>query len=153
MTPIPFTLNVVTVSKTMKKDETDDDDTIFPPPPLLKKNLEFSLERVVHVQALNWNRTSSHQFVTFLGGMANDKSDVFYKDVQVIPTEKVWIPSQDAHDEKKHKGQWKQEVTFKSFISLSCPPTFSSQIMSVQVRPVASSVRFLPNRRFSTMLA
>lgn len=138
MTPIPFHLNVVTITKLMKHDEVEDGDSIFPPTPLLQKDLEFKLERKVDVKALNYSASSSSHFVAHLGGMAEEKDNTFYKDVQVLPTEKVWIPSQDPHEAHKHKGQWRQEVTFKSSFTLTCPPAFQTEILSVRVRPSLS---------------
>lgn len=130
-TAIPFTLNVVTISKTVKKDSRSDDGTIFPPLPRSEKDLEFKLERDVCVQAGSRTR-SAMQFETYLGGMSMAHNSPRGTTVEVLPTDKIWIPSKDALE--TDMGKWKQEVTFKSFFNLSCAPTFKTEIMSVQVR-------------------
>lgn len=117
----------------MKRDEVEEDDVIFPPIPLLHKHLEFELSQSVSVNAQGFSSDDSDS-VAYLGGMAEDQDSEFYKDVQVLPTEKVWMPSADPHEARKHKGSWKQEVTFRSFIRLTCPPTFQTDNLSVEVR-------------------
>lgn len=140
-TAIPFMLTVITISKPMKKDSHSDDDSIFPTLPRLDKDLEFRLEQEVWVRAECRENTST-QFVTYLGGMPEAYSAVPRREttVEVIPSDKIWIPSDDAP--KADMGQWKQEVTFKSSFRLSHVPTFNAQIMSVQVRQLDNHTSF-----------
>ncbi|PSR74839.1 hypothetical protein PHLCEN_2v9553 [Hermanssonia centrifuga] len=129
-TPIPFTLNVVTVSKPMKREETPEGESVFPAPPLTPKGAEFRLERNVYVRTHNWATTSDGNPVAVLGGLApTAPNPKFYDHVQVEGMEKVWLPA--LGDEKKQKGSWKQEVTFRSTFMLTCPPSFESPSMVV----------------------
>lgn len=133
-TPIPFTLNIVTVTKPMKMDDTKEGETIFPAPPLHPKELEFELNRLLSIRARAWSRSSSDSGIANLGGFGSNVDPQFYSQVQVESLDKVWIPSQDAHDEKKHKGQWKQEATFKSSFTITHPPSFQTQTLGLNVR-------------------
>ena len=92
------------------------------------------MESNINIHALSHSTSSSDQFVAYLGGLGPDLPVKFYENVRFEHMDKVWIPSHDSHDEKKQKGQWKQEVTFKSSFVLSCAPSFDSQTMSVRVR-------------------
>ena len=133
LTPIPFNLNVVTVTKMMKFDEHKEDDEIFPEPPRDPKKYELKLTYKVWVHCENHEHTSSEDDVGFLGGLGESKDPHSADGLQVFPAKKTWIPSQDPHDEKHHKGQWKQEIMFKSSFVLNCPPSFKVEIMNVEV--------------------
>lgn len=132
LTPIPVTLNVVTVTKTMKFDDHKEDDEIFPEPPRDPKKYELKMESKIWIKS-EGNTDSSDRTVGLLGGLGESDDPHFSDGLQVQPAQKVWIPSQDAHDEKKHKGQWRQEVTFKSTFILNCPSSFKMDTMSVEV--------------------
>lgn len=132
--PIPFSLNIVTTTKAMKFEDTPDDGPIFPEPPLDPKSVEFTLERKVAVRAGTFFEDESWwHTVQLLGGLGSSQDPHFHDNTEVIPTEKVWIPSSDSQDEKKKKGQWKQESTFKSYFTLRCPPSFHTTNMDVWV--------------------
>lgn len=85
-------------------------------------------------RANNWSN-HGYSSINSLGGLSptppNDQP-LRYEQVQVNAPEKVWLP--DLGDEKKSKGSWKQQVTVKSSFTLTCPPAFSSETMSVTVR-------------------
>lgn len=118
----------------MKMDDTKEGELIFPAPPSHPKELQFELNNTVFVRARSWSRTSSNTRVCYLGSFGPSNSPQYYDQVDVQPLEKVWLPSQDPHDEKKHKGQWKQEVTFKSVMRMTCPPSFQTDTMALRVR-------------------
>ncbi|GJE88447.1 hypothetical protein PsYK624_045300 [Phanerochaete sordida] len=132
LTPIPLTLNVVTVSKTMKADEHKEDEEIFPEPPQNPKKYELKMESKIWVKAQGHTNGSSDHTVGYLAGFGESDDPHFSDAVQVQGLRKTWIPSHDSHDEKKHKGQWKQEVTFRSSFVLNCPPSFSTDTMTVE---------------------
>lgn len=132
-TPIPFTLNIVTITKPMKMDDTKEGETIFPAPPLHPKELEFELNRSISIRAHSWTRSSSDSGIANLGGFGPSMDPRIYAIVQVETADKVWIPSQDSHDEKKHKGQWKQEAMFKSSFTINHPPAFQAQTLGLHV--------------------
>ncbi|EKM51572.1 uncharacterized protein PHACADRAFT_150064 [Phanerochaete carnosa HHB-10118-sp] len=111
LTPIPVTLSIVTVTKTMKFDDHKEKDEIFPEPPQDSKKYELNMVYVNYVKARGYTE----------GGGEHMQA-----------ARKVWIPSNDSHDEKKHKGQWRQEVAFRSSFILDCPPSFSTEILSLE---------------------
>lgn len=119
----------------MKKEASDEkeDATIFPPLPSLKSDLDFRLMQVVNLKADAWSNTADRVFCGHLGGMAARKGPAFYEGVEVLRTAKVWIPLSEGHDEKKSRGQWKQEVTFTSSFTLTCPPGFETETLTVKV--------------------
>lgn len=85
------------------------------------------------VRTRSWTEYADDK-VADLGGLSPEppaSQTLWYEQVQVDTPEKVWLP--DLGDEKKNKGAWKQQVTFKSSFTLTCPPTFSSETMSVNV--------------------
>lgn len=136
LTPIPFTLNIVTLTKpcTQEDHPADSPKPIFPAPPLTPDLLDFRVERKVHLSAYPISASSSEHFVCYVGGLGPDLPDAVYKTVQVEAMEKVWIPCGHGDEKGGQKGQWKQEVTFRSFIRLSCPPSFGTTTMGVSVR-------------------
>ncbi|KAI0345946.1 hypothetical protein BDW22DRAFT_1353585 [Trametopsis cervina] len=124
--PIPFSLTVTTLSKHMHRDDTPSDgEPIFPAPPLKPSELEFKLERDMHVKARAWAASSEGAFVQYLGGLGPDLPLTEYERVRVQRAENVWVPSE------KDKGAWRQEATIRSFFELTCPPSFDSSTMSV----------------------
>lgn len=132
---IPFHLNVITMSKIMEKDAAGEGDTISPLLPSLHKHVQFQLKQNVAIKAQDHTTSVSDHFVTDLGGIAPGQDDAYYKDVQVLPFEKVWMPCTDPRQAKKNKGRWMQRVAFRSSIKLTCPPTFKTDLLSVEVGP------------------
>lgn len=130
MVKIPFTLNVVTTTKSVKLDDSPSDE-IFPAPPTKPEAVMFYLDRDVGLSVSTWTASSHGNFVCNLGGFGAGSTATRAKDVDVQVMDKVWIPAYG--DEKKQKGSWKREVTFASHIYLNCPPTFYSQLMSFTV--------------------
>lgn len=132
-TAIPFTLDIVTISKPMKHGDTPTDEPIFPAPPLNPETIELHLVRYVKLRARSWTE-DGHDQIASLGGLGDD-AHIARHAVLVDDREKVWapLPGQDTVEEKKQKGSWKQQVTFRSSLSLACPPSFQSENMSVSV--------------------
>ncbi|KAI0087757.1 hypothetical protein BDY19DRAFT_953036 [Irpex rosettiformis] len=130
LTPIPIILNIVTLSKLGKQDDWPSDKPIFPAPPSTPELLDFRIQRRVHLSAYQISATSADHFVSYVGGLGPGLSEVAYKNVQIEVPDKVWIPSLDR-DEKTQRGQWKQQVTFKSFIRFTSPPSFGAMTMGV----------------------
>ena len=134
LTPIPITLNITTLSKPGKQDEWPADKPIFPSPPLTPDLVDFRLQRRVHISTYQLAATSTDHFVSYIGGLGPGLSEVVYNNVQVDVMDNVWIPSVGGDEKTQQKGQWKQEVTFKSFIRLASPPTFNATTMAISVR-------------------
>ncbi|KAI0345944.1 hypothetical protein BDW22DRAFT_1389932 [Trametopsis cervina] len=128
LTPIPFTLSVVTMSKKMKQEDAPANAPVFPAPPSTPQDIDFRIERQVRISAFQHSEVSTEHFVSYVGGMGPEVTD---SEAEFESMDKVWIPSRDD-DEKEGKGQWKQEVLIRSVLRLSCPPTFHSQSMGVQ---------------------
>ena len=126
--PIPFTLTVITHSKSMKRDEKSPDEPIFPVPPQLPQDVDFRLESDVWLKAKSWDTMRHGEFIAQLGGLGSQGPSSGL--VQVNAADKVWIPD----SEKTEDGKWKQEVTFKSSFQLNCAPSFNSETMTVSVR-------------------
>lgn len=129
MTPIPFILHVVTVSKPMKREDTPAHGSIFPTPPHSPQaGVEIRLMRNVLIKARIQDGGSYGTLVAHLGGFGHESGQARVDTDLKGP---VWIPGHG--NEKKQLGSWKQEVTFQSTFELTCPPTFSSSTMSVNV--------------------
>jgi len=126
-TPIPITLQVTTLTKQMKFDESGENasEAMFPAPPLHAKEVDFSLRRYYHLNAQEWTASGS-ETVSYLGGMGKEANG---QDAVIIENAgKIWIPSEDD----KRVGSWKQEVTMRSKIELKWTPTFETRIFSVR---------------------
>ena len=117
----------------MKQDDVKEGEPIFPAPPTRPKDLEFEMNRRVYVYARGWSKTSTDSGIARLGGFGESVDPRYSANVQIEPMDKVWIPSQDSHDEKKHKGQWKQETTVKSVFVITQPPAFSVTTLNTSV--------------------
>lgn len=128
MAPIPYTLNIVTISKPTNADDSPSNGALFPAPPLKSAEVDFYLVRDVFITAATWSAASNDVFVCDVGCCGQS---AIRKSADVEVMEKVWIPS--LGDEKKQRGSWKQEVNFKATIHLTCPPTFNSQLIRVSV--------------------
>ena len=133
LTPIPITLNITTLSKPSKQDDWPADKPIFPSPPLTPDLVDFRLQRRVHISTYQLAATSADHFVSYIGGLGTGLSEVVYNNVQVDVVDNVWIPSVGGDEKTQQKGQWKQEVTFRSSFVLNCPPSFSTDTMTVEV--------------------
>lgn len=132
--PIPFTVNIVTTTKPMHREDMPDNEPIFPVPPHNASELEFKLMRKVEIHAQGWKEKES-QKVAFLGGLGSDSGGHSEDAPRVEVFDGVWIPDtgHGKHDEKRHKGSWRQEARFKSTFVLTCPPSFTSKTLSVSV--------------------
>ena len=73
------------------------------------------------------DESSTDDHVQVLGGLGADLPLDQYKNVQVRPSENMWIPSEGD------KGQWKQQATVTTSFRLSAPPTFETANMSISV--------------------
>ena len=125
--PIPFTLTVITHSKTMKRGDKSSDGPIFPNPPQRPEEINFRLESDVWLRAQSWDTTRQGIFITRLGGLGSGEKTTAFGLIHVDVLEKIWIPE----GEKTENGKWKQEVTFKSSFQLNCAPGFSSETMTL----------------------
>ncbi|KAJ3557999.1 hypothetical protein NM688_g1171 [Phlebia brevispora] len=127
-TPIPFILEIVTLSKPMKREDVFQG-AVFPAPPHSPRTgVELKLVRDVSIKAQHQDGTSFGSLVAYLGGFAHDESAG--AEVQTEIPESIWIPDQAA--QKKHLGTFKQAVTFKSSFTFHCAPTFMAETMSVR---------------------
>ncbi|KAF7796293.1 hypothetical protein EIP86_007470 [Pleurotus ostreatoroseus] len=122
-----MTLDVITFSKPMKRDDNQPKGPIFPPPPHSPRLVELKLVRDVWIKARTFVRTRCGALVEYLGGFAQDEDA--NKSVQTEVSDPVWIPDQGN---EKEFGVWKQQTRFNSVITFGCPPTFQSDTMSVK---------------------
>ncbi|PSR70565.1 hypothetical protein PHLCEN_2v13604 [Hermanssonia centrifuga] len=136
LTPIPFTITVVTMTRPMKRSEdtVQKDEPIFPAPPRTVQGIEFKLQRNIHIKAMLDEIGSKGVFVAHLGGfdVKARSSDTPTTPVEVEVMDNVWIPAA-LGNEKDQRGSWKQEVNFRSSFTLKCPPAFSMTTMTVHV--------------------
>ena len=131
MTPIPFALHIITISKPVKRDEPFTHDIIFPAPPTTPHSgIELKLMRNVYVRANFQDGESFSTLIDHLGGFGPDPTQTVHTDVK----DAVWEACHDNHSEKKHLGTWKQEVVFRSHFAVQCAPTFQSRTMRIDVR-------------------
>ena len=118
----------------MKMDDVKEGEPIFPAPPLQAKEIEFELNRHIAVKAKGMSRKGTKSGISKLGGFGSGSDAQNFGLVQVEQPPKVWIPSQDSKDEKGGKGQWKQDVTFKSTFTITQPPAWQTQTLNWHVR-------------------
>ena len=132
--PIPFTINISTTTKPMRKEETPPDGSIFPEPPHSAPELDFKLTRKLEIHAENWEEKDSHK-VVMLGGLGEVSGHGSSNTPRVEVLDNVWIPDtgHGRRDEKKHKGSWRQETRFRSSFVLTCPPSFVSKALTLKV--------------------
>ena len=117
----------------MRRDDVKETDSIFPAPPIVPQSVELRLVRRVFIHAQSWRESGTDRMV-YLGGLGPDSKPAEYAALGLVvqPMEKTWIP--DGGDEKKQKGSWKQEVNYQSTFTLTCPPSFVTGTMRVEVR-------------------
>ena len=135
-TPVPFIINVVTTTKPMNKADLGPGQSIWPAPPSRIEDVEFTLERTCAVRpGKGVDPTFQHLFVTYLGGLGPKSKGKHDCEVAIEQKERVWLPSADQKNSRSTVGQWRQEVTFKSFFNLSyIPPSFETESFSLRVR-------------------
>ena len=132
--PIPFTINISTTTKPMRKEETPADGSIFPEPPHSAPELDFKLTRNLEIHAENWEEKDSHK-IAMLGGLGEVSGHGSSNAPRVEVLDNAWI-SDTGHgrrDEKKRKGSWRQETRFRSSFVLTCPPSFVSKALALKV--------------------
>lgn len=118
----------------MKMDDVKEGEPIFPAPPLYAKEIEFELNRHIALRAKGFSRSGTKGGISKLGGFGAGSDPQNFGQVQVDQPPKVWLPSQEEKDEKKAKGQWKQDVTFRSTFTLTQPPAWKTQTLEWHVR-------------------
>ncbi|KAH6919309.1 hypothetical protein BKA70DRAFT_1459594 [Coprinopsis sp. MPI-PUGE-AT-0042] len=150
--PIPISLIVTTITKTMSKSDTpkdafsaDPDKPLFPAPPQGTDGISFLLDAVVHVKAQSSVAGKEAYFPPYLQinfltaqsepGFINDhlpssavgfgESNTSSRHVQVAHSEPVWLPDADKGEE----GKWKRQVRFDTTMLLKCPPTIDLGII------------------------
>lgn len=129
-TDIPVTLRIVTTTKPMSKEDSEGKDTkerLFPSPPLDPKEIGFHLRRRIHLNARGWEDEGKENIVP-LGGLG--KAEAEEGQVSFRVEEKRWVPLEDD----KHKGCWVRESTAGTTINLKSTPSFSTRVMSIEVR-------------------
>lgn len=122
-TPIPFTLTVVTTSKTCKRTSDSESGPIWPAPPTKPEDVRLELVRTAYVRTghLTWTQKDR---IALLGRLGEHKKG---EDIRVQTAQKAWLPNSET------KGRWKQQTSFTSSLDLSCSPSFKSPTLSVEV--------------------
>ncbi|EPS98298.1 hypothetical protein FOMPIDRAFT_1031598 [Fomitopsis schrenkii] len=121
-TPIPFTLTVVTTSKTCKRTSDSESGPIWPAPPTKPEDVRLELVRTAYVRTghLTWTQKDR---IALLGRLGEHKKG---EDIRVQTAQKAWLPNSET------KGRWKQQTSFTSSLDLSCSPSFKSPTLSVE---------------------
>lgn len=137
LTPIPYTLRIITESKIMKSHEKDPIalGAIFPTPPTVDQ-VALWIENDAFIRTENWAAAINGKVVAHLGGLGcsnTSKQGPSTAPVQVEVADKTWVPSEAEND---GKGRWKQETVFKSTFFLNCAPSFDSETINAKVRCV-----------------
>ncbi|KAH6916674.1 hypothetical protein BKA70DRAFT_1485324 [Coprinopsis sp. MPI-PUGE-AT-0042] len=127
--PIPISIIVTTITKTMKKSETPDDafsanpdKPLFPPPPQGAGDVCLFLDALVNIRAQGRHVSMRDKHLP-MGGFGKSNAESRY--VRVTPSEPVWLPAA----EKGEEGKWKREVRFDTTMLLKCPPTLDLEIV------------------------
>ncbi|KAH6899229.1 hypothetical protein BKA70DRAFT_1527550 [Coprinopsis sp. MPI-PUGE-AT-0042] len=128
--PIPISLIVTTITKTMSKSDTpkdafsaDPDKPLFPEPPQGTDGISFLLDAVVHVKAQSEPGFINNHLPSSAVGFG--ESNTSSRHVQVAHSEPVWLPDADKGEE----GKWKRQVRFDTTMLLKCPPTIDLGII------------------------
>lgn len=114
-TPVPFTITIITTSKTVKRDSIAEAKPIWPMPPTDSKAIRLELKRQTRIFTQHLSRQAMEK-VSAIGGMAGSLGNV-----HVTTKDRQWIPS--ASD--ANKGSWRQETEHASTFVLTCPPAFN----------------------------
>ena len=146
--PIPFTINVSTTTKSMRKEDVSGNKPIFPAPPRSAPEVEFKLMRKAEIKAQEWdeNIEKKNTMIGMLGGLGAASAIPSSHVPRIDVLDKVWLPDtgHGKYDEKK--GSWRQETSFKSSFVLTCPPSFTTKELSISV-----SVRRLTHHIYSPL--
>jgi hypothetical protein len=132
--PIPISLIVTTITKTVSKSETPEDalsipdKPLFPPPPQGPEGVRLLLDATVNIKARGRHAMMENHLMS-LGGFGESSTDSA-RNVQVTTSDPVWLPNA----EKGEEGKWKREVRFDTTMLLKCPPTFTLDIVRCAVR-------------------
>lgn len=147
--PIPFTLDIETVTKWMKRKDTPEQGSIFPPPPRSPGDIDITLTTKVTIrvdpQLTSWSETIPlHCHLREPTEPAeNSPADGSYRSTYTPGRE--WIAAggpDDGEGEKEQFGRWRQRVVYKSSFFLNCPPTFAFKNVDVSVRRARNSYSY-----------
>ena len=131
--PIPFTVTVETMSKTMHRGDVPDGEGVFPTPPRDVRGVEAALMRKITLNANGWTEGGLDR-VAYLGGLGSHIKPGTADTPTIKVWDNVWLSNGELEKGgEKQKGRWKQEVNFQSSFTLNCSPSFTSGIMSVGV--------------------
>ena len=129
---VPFSLTVVTTSKAMHREDARKGGPIFPVPPHDPKAVTIRLARTMYLK-IGSEKNYFFPYAEPLGGFGGQRIPGFEPQVELADV--VWIPveGRSKTGSEKQKGQWKQEVTFRSAFTLRCPPSFDTSTMVLRV--------------------
>ena len=116
----------------MRRDDVKQVDDIFPAPPSTPRGVELRLTRRVKISA-GGPHESAVEKMTYLGGLGPKSNPAEQASLGLVvqPMQKTWIPD---NENENRTGKWKQETGFQSTFTLTCPPSFSTATMSIEVR-------------------
>ncbi|KAJ6588694.1 hypothetical protein B0H19DRAFT_1248312 [Mycena capillaripes] len=134
-TPIPYSLHVVTETKTLDRSDRPEDrdgQPLFPAPPSQSTMLKQELRRSATVCVRNRMREVNDTFDLQGVRSLTDAEPVAHPRVQVLIDEPVWIPK-DEKDEKGGRGFWRRAVHFNSTLVFPFAPTFNTETLDWMV--------------------
>jgi hypothetical protein len=126
-TPIPFQLNIVSVSKEMKRSEYDAQvakgKEVFPAPPSTPSAVVLRIDKRVFLKARS-----------FRTDVLLDGPNLMPHNCQVIAEEPIWIPA-SSNKKGDELGEVKRTIQFEGALAFACAPTFAIETIVCQVRP------------------
>lgn len=134
--PIPFRLQVTTLTKTVKRKDHPDPaydggKPLFPAPPTGPAGAKMALNRKVVVKASIYTERATHRGVPSVGGMGPEAPGELGEAVGVEVSALEWVPL--GVGEKGEKGAWRRGVVFVGVVVLSCTPDVETENLTVQV--------------------
>ncbi|KAJ7037946.1 hypothetical protein C8F04DRAFT_385901 [Mycena alexandri] len=125
-TPIPYSLYIVTETKTLDRSESKN--SLFPTPPTQSSKLTQVLRRTTDYRVRDCDTLfNDNIYETFdlqkAQGLADDTVECTPA-VEAVVDEPEWVPR-----DKKDRGIWRRSARFTSTITLPFAPTFSSKTL------------------------
>ncbi|KAJ7640807.1 hypothetical protein DFH06DRAFT_1000455 [Mycena polygramma] len=132
-TPVPYSLHVVTETRTMTHSDRPEDKhgkPLFPAPPTQASRLTMRLWRKATIRAGKETEYVEDSFHLQGTSHFGDAKPVTRPHVQypVVVDQPVWIPN-DEKDEKNGRGSWRRAVHFSFTLAFPFAPTFSTEII------------------------
>ncbi|KAF7344478.1 Arrestin-N domain-containing protein [Mycena sanguinolenta] len=125
-TSIPYSLHIVTETKTVDRTERPEDKhgkPLFPVPPTQSTQLQLNLRRAIQIRA--HSRVSYVENILDLQSIRRLSGVPQKRNVEALVDEPEWVPK----DTSKDRGFWRRSVHFNSTLDFPYAPTTSAKTL------------------------